>query len=450
MSTTPTNILQQVQTYQRSGLAFMENLNCFLGDICNAKFKDFEKLTANLGSSVTFDLPPRFTVSQGLVAQFQSAVQRVQTLSATQSANASFAFTAQDRIFNVEKPGDEYVNIFGEAEIKELANNIETDIANQVHSGTLIQSGANAGTLQTDSGPFRFYGDGVTAINSYQQLAQMIANFKNFGSVTHGIKVVLPDTAVPAIVGTGLNEFAMKRNDDIAMSWFVGDFGFPPVKYYQSNLLPVHTAGNVGNSISATSTNVLTVVSTNDPTGQNITQITCSGANNSDTNAIFSGDLAQFVWGVSGQPNQYFQTFIGDAVSSQPVQFRITANAASNSSGNVVLNILPALTINPVNKASGAIVITNNIVAGMKIQILPNHKCGLVLGGDAFYLAMPRLPDQSPFYTAAEPDESTGISLRLTQGSQFGQNLTGWIYDAVWGSVLVPEYSMRIAFPANT
>lgn len=44
----PNNILQQVQTYQMSNLAYLQNLNCFVST-ANTKFKNFEKLTANLG-----------------------------------------------------------------------------------------------------------------------------------------------------------------------------------------------------------------------------------------------------------------------------------------------------------------------------------------------------------------------------------------------------------------
>lgn len=83
----------------------------------------------------------------------------------------------------------------------------------------------------------------------------------------------------------------------------------------------------------------------------------------------------------------------------------------------------------------------------MQATVLPSHRCGLVVGGDALYLAMPRLPDEEPFPTAAEPDPLTGVSLRTYYGSLFGQNQRGIVFDATWGSVLVPEYSMRMAFP---
>ena len=143
---------------------------------------------------------------------------------------------------------------------------------------------------QTHSpGLIGIYGNGSTAISSYQQLAQAIMFFKNYGSVAEGIKVYLPDTVVPAVVGNGLNQFVPHRNDEIAMSWEVGDFGTPFVSYYQSNLMPIHVSGNTG-----VLQQTLTVVSTNDPTGQNVTQITVSGASASDANAVFSGDLFQF------------------------------------------------------------------------------------------------------------------------------------------------------------
>lgn len=430
------NILQQVQTYQRSGLAYLLNLNCFVSSICNTKFKDFENFGANLGSTVTFDLPPRFTTGQGLVWNYQPAVQRVQTLSASQSANVPFAFTAQERIFNVEKDTENYMREFGRSAIHELSNSIEIDVAKNANSSVTNQI---TNQMDPTSGPTRFFGDAVTAITSFQQLAQAITNFKNFGAVQHGIKFILPDMVIPSIVGSGLNQFVPHRNDEIAMSWEVGEFGTPPVTYYQSNLLPIQNAGTVGNA-----GRTLTLVSTNDPTGQNVTQLTFSDVTTTDPNSINYGDMLQFQDGVTGQPNMRLLTFIGHVPSSQPVQFRATA-AAGTVANTVVINIAPALVW-----AQGANQNLNNpLAAGMQVKALPSHRCGLIVGGDAFFLALPALPDQRPFDSYSEYDESTGVSIRFATGSQLGQNLTGFGYDAVWGSTLVPEYSMRVAIPLS-
>ena len=436
MAVFPNNILQQVQTYQRSGLALLQNLCCHIAT-ANTKFKDFDKIQANLGSVVTFDLPPRATTTAGLVAAFQPAVQRVQTLACDQANNSSFAVTSQQRIFNLEKGEEDYMRVFGKSFIAELAANVEGNIALNWASAVTSQID---GTANTYSGPYRFFGNGSTALNSYQQLAQAIMFFKNYGSVAEGIKVYLPDTVVPSIVGNGLNQFVPHRNDDIAMSWELGDFGTPLVEYYQSNLMPIHISGNVG--VNATT---LTVTGTNDPTGNNVTSITFSGAGTSDASAVLAGDLFYFNDGVSGKTNLRFLTFIGHFQSGNQVQFRATANAASDSSGNVTIQITPAL-----NWAGGQNQNVNTpIIAGMQASSPSSHRCGGILGGEAFYLAMPQLPEQSPFDTANEYDPDTGCSMRLTYGSLFGQNQTGMVYDETHGSVIVPEYSMRFVIPLS-
>lgn len=436
MAVFPNNILQTVQTYQRSSLALLLNLCCHLST-ANMKFKDFDKIQANLGSSVTYDLPPRATTVAGLVASFQPAVQRVLNLNCDQANNSSFAVTAQQRIFNLEKGEEDYMRVFGKSFIAELANLVEANVALNWASGVTSQLD---GSLNTFSGPYRFFGDGATPISSYQQLATAIMFFKNYGAVAEGIKVYLPDTVIPAIVGNGLNQFVPRRNDDIAMSWEVGDFGTPLVQYYQSNLMPIHVSGNTG-----VNAQTLTVVSVDDPTGQNVTQITVSGATASDASAVFAGDVFQFRDGVSAQPNMRYLTFIGHQPSANPVQFRATANAAATAGGLVTISITPAL-----NWAGGQDQNLNNpIAAGMQLLTFPSHRCGGILGGDALYLAMPQLPEQSPYPTANEYDPDTGASLRLTYGSLFGQNQTGMIYDETHGSVIVPEYSSRYLIPLS-
>jgi hypothetical protein len=439
------NILQQVQTYQRSSLGLLLNLCCFVST-ANTKFKDFDKIQANLGSTVTFDTPPRATTAAGLVVSWQPAVQNTVSLVCDQAFNSSFTVTAQQRIFNLEKGEDEYIEVFGKSFLAELANEVEGNLAlNSISAVPVMTVNAQGqsvptGALHTESGPFRYFGDGNTQLTSYNQLAQMIMLFKNYGSVSHGIKVYLPDTVYPAVVGTGLNQFAPERNNENAMSWEIGEFGTPRVKYYQSNLLPIQYAGNVGNL-----NQTLTLVSTNDPTGQNVTQLTFSGASASDANAIMSGDLFQFNDGVGAFAPMRYLTYIGHKVSANKVQMRAIANAASNAAGLVTINLSW-----PLNWAGGQIQNLNQALQpGMQVTVLPSHKAGLVVGGDAFYIAMPQLPDQRPFDTANEYDEETQVSVRMTYGSVFGANQKGIIYDETHGSLAVQQYCMRVIIPLS-
>lgn len=423
----PNNILQTVTTYQKAELAWL--LNSFCGiRLANKKFQNFNSLTANLGDSVSFDLAPRYVGYNGLVITQQPSQQRVQTLTCTQATNVSSGYTDQQFIFNVR----DYMDRFGEAAMKELGSIIEADIWKNIVTGVRINDpqNANFGAVQTNSGPYRFFGDGVTQINSYGQLAQAVANFNDFGAAKNKMRGVLPETVIPGIITTGLQQFVMNRNERDAMSWELGQFA--GTEWYQSNLLPIHVAGTLGQAGTT-----LTVVSIN-AAG---TEITCSGAG-TDANAVKIGDMGQFQDGVVGQPNMRFLHFIGHSVSAQPVQFNVTADAAS-SAGSVVLSVNPPL----LSAAGPNQNINNAIAAGMQIKLLPSHRAGVLYSGDQLYLAMPQLPDQSPFTTVNTMDKDSGASIRHYFGSQFGQNNRAYVRDSIWGSTMVPENAMRIIFP---
>lgn len=414
-SPTADNILQQVQTYQMSNLAYLQNLNCFIAT-ANTRFKDFDKIEANLGSTVTFDLPPRFVTANSLVATFQAAAQRVQTLSVNNAYNTSYVFSAEQFIFNVK----DYMEKFGKAATVELGAQIEANVA-----------------LNCETGPFRFYGNGVTQINSFQQLAQALAMFRNFGAATSNAKGYLSDVAIPSIVNSGLQQFALNRNNELANSWELGKFS--NCEWYQSNLLPIHTAGTEGIQAS-----VLTVVSTTLNAAGQVTAITFSGTNAAnDANSVKIYDKFQFNDGVAGQPNLRYLTFTGHQPSANPVQFMATANATSTAGSQVTVSIYP-----PLQAIAGANQNLNTaIVAGMQVSVLPSHRAGMITAGDPLFLAMPRLPEEVPFPTSSKTDPDTGVSMRMYYGSKFGENQRGMIHDVIWGSTLVPEYSMGIIFP---
>ncbi len=440
MSTVPANILQTVQTYQKAELGWLLNEFYAIHET-NKKFKNFNSLTANLGDTVTFDTTPRFISYAGLVITEQPSVQRVQSLVCSQSWNSSQGYTDQQFIFNVR----EYMERFGMAAMKELGTRVETDILKNIVSGVRINDpqNSNFGALQFNSGPFRFYGDGVTPINSYTQLAQAVANFEDFGAAMHKLQGVIPTVAYPGIVGTGLNQFAMKRNDETSFSWDIGDFA--GCDWFKSNLLPTHVSGTIGNT--ASPNNQMTVVSTNDPTGENVTSITFTEpTSGSDANAIKAGDLFQFMDGVTGKPNMRFLTFIGHVPCNQPVQFRAIADAATVA-GAVTVQIQTINGVGLVWAQNQNQNLNNTITAGMKVVPLPSHKAGVIHSGDQFYLAMPTLPDQSPFTTSNLQDPDSGASIRHYFGVQFGQNNRAYVRDIIYGSCMVAENSMRLIFP---
>lgn len=443
MSTTPVNILQNVQLYIRSELQWLDNEYWGISN-ANKSLEEFNDRPGNLGDVITFDCTPRYISYAGLVITEQPSVQRLQSLICSQASNVSAAYTDEQFIFNVEQ----YMDRFGISAAKEIGANIESDILLNIVSG-VVGNNPNSpqfGQAQINSGPFRFFGNSTDPINSYQQLAQAWANFTAFGASSHMKRGVIPIDLVPAIVGTGLNQFAPERNNDIARAWELGSYAGLDVKWGVSNLLPIHISGFVQNA--AAPNNVWTVISTNDPTGQNVTQITASEPTSSTAaNAVLAGDLFQFNDGVSGQPNQRFLTFIGHRPTRLRVQFRAIANA------NTVAGVA-TIQVQTINNGIGLVWaqnqnqnINNPIAAGMQFTGLPSHQAGWMDAGNSFYLAMPKLPNQSPFETVYFKDKESGASLRHYWGVQFGKDNRSYVRDSTWGSTLISEDSMRLAFP---
>lgn len=382
----------------------------------NTKYKNFDKITANLGDTVTFDKTPRFTSTNSLVLAYQPADQRVQSLTVNQPFSVSYEFNTSQFIFQAR----EYMERFGKFAIAELGAKIEMNIAQNCITNT-----------------YRFYGDGVTPINSYNQLAFALAQFRAYGAVGTDTKGYIDSLAEPAIVGSGLNQFVTGRNEQIARSWEIGEFS--DCKWHRSNLLPIHQAGTVGDAQIT-----LTVVSaTYNGVAGAIDSITFSGAPANDPVALRQYDKLWFVNGIAGIPQINYLTFIGHNPSSTPVQCQVTADAASNGAGNVTVFLNPQLQVLPTNYQN----INTAVIPGMKVKVLPSHRAGLITSGNPLFVAMPQLPDQVPFPTANMVDPETGVSIRQYYGTVFGQDLRAMAYDCILGSTLVDEMSMMLAFP---
>lgn len=423
------NELQQVITYNESGLALLENLNCFLAT-ANTKFSKFnDDVPKNLGDTVSFDLAPRFNTVNSLVIGIGPANQRVQNLIVDGQASTSYAFTNQQFIFNAR----EYMERWGRSAVAEIGAQVESDIASVAEQYT-----------------YRFYGDGVTPISTPLQLAQSLAFFDEFGSIKTDKKAYLSNLSIPNIINSSLAQFVPMRNDREAMSWELGEFA--QCKWYRSNLLPIHVAGTIGNAALT-----LQVVSTDVDANGAVVAITFKGVTGSplpasDANAIKAYDKFVFNDGVGALPNLRFRTFIGGKPSQAPVQFSAQFDAATGAGVDPTVKVflgtkagsLPLLAGNPLTTAFG---INNQIVAGMQVTVLPSHRCGLLTSGNPLMIAMPKLPQQTPFPTSVQQDPDTGVSIRQYFGTLFGQNQQVMVHDCIWAKTLVPENSQMFAFP---
>jgi len=170
----------------------------------------------------------------------------------------------------------------------------------------------------------------------------------------------------------------------------------------------------------------------------------------SQTGAFKAGDILTFGDNttVGGTAKLRFLTFVGHKPSIQKVQVRILADADTDGSGVATITVSPALIGPTLASTLGARNqnINKDIAATMTATVTTSHRAGMIVGGDALYVGMPRLPDEDPFKTAVSTDMDTGVSMRTYYGSTFGQNQRGMVHDVLYGYTAVPEYMMRLTF----
>jgi hypothetical protein len=410
------NILQNVQTYQQSDLGPLYICNPLIFT-ANKMFDDFQNFSGNLGDSVSFDKPIKLIGQDSLVADFEPIVQRTQTLTVNKSFNVSIQGNAQQFIFNI----DAYMDRIGLPAIRRIGGRISQDVANLFETNT-----------------YRCYGDGRAPINSFAQLDQALEGMRDYGDPGFPTRGYLPNTVISAIINSGINQFVPQRNEEIAQTWMLGDFA--ACSWYRVTNMPKHISGAFGNIDPATLALTVSSISADGTT------ITFTSAGGSESQALAAYDIITF--DLNNAKGLFFLQFTQYNTTSQKVQVKVVADAAS-SGGTVTATVFPALVsaVDRPDDNNKNINISFADFVGTTAMVTASHNVGGIVGGNALFLAMPRLPDQFPFPSSQEVDEETGVSMRVYYGNIPTQNVMGLVHDVIWGKTLVEEYALRLAFP---
>lgn len=409
----PTNILQAVQTVQNKALVMVQNSSPVFSN-GDKRFDNFQNFQGQLGDSVSYLKQARATVVRSLTWAEQPSVQRIQTLACDRPYSSSYQYTNQQFLFNVDPLN--WNKSWIKSAILNLATEMEKDVCNDF-------------TIY----PYRFYGDGRTPITTFNELQTILMRFRNWGSAMNTAKCFLPDFAIPSFVTSGLNQFALDRNNELANSWEISEYS--NCKFMQSNLLARHIAGSEGQANS-----ILTVSGVTKDSAGLITAISFTGVSApNDANSVKKGDRFQ----ITTAGTNLLQ-FVGYGQSVQPIQFMAAADAASIS-GTVTVQL--ATPLYPGQSLSDAISINTDIINGMTANVANSHVAACIYDGDAHQIANPQLPDQDPFATSWSTDPDTGASIRVTFGAQLGQGTSRLGIDAIDGSTMNPDLCMTILFP---
>ena len=405
--TAPASNLIQVQRYLDANLGMFVNQSCaFDPRISNMKFKNFENEVGQLGASVLIEKPFRARAGDGLVITEQGVEMRSQTLVTDKAKHVARAFNTEDFVYTVEQ----YMDKIGMSAMRELGSVVEAD----VFSG-LLSSG------------YRFYGDGNTAFNSPNQMALALAYFRDYGSVNSDFVGIIDGITEASLIGGGATQFALNRNNEELNSWELGPFS--GCNWFRSNELPIHTAGTCGQN--GTQITFASINAAGD-------EITFSGAG-TETGFFKEGDLLWF------DTNVKFLKFVGHTPSQSDVQVRITEDADS-SGGNVTAKIYPALKYDATGFDTEAN-LSRALTTSDTAKVANSHRRAVIMSGKPLMIAMPKLPDESPYVTAYATDNETGVSLRMYQGAKYGQNSRGMVHDVLYGYEFIHEQIFFLCIP---
>lgn len=410
------NQVVNVVSLNRSMLAKLLN-NCVAVNTANRKYDYVMTIpgqNGQYGRTLQYTVPPDAVIQYTLGVNFTNTNFPTRTISVDRYRSAAYAFNMSDYQFNTRT----FMQDYGSAHAAALGQSVESDI--------LTVAVKNC---------YRYFGDGINSIGSFQQMALATTIMTERGDAEQK-KAYISATMDTQMVSSGMNLFRPVTNDQMGKKWTVGNY--QDVDYYKSRRLPILYAGNAGNDQLT-----LTVLSFVQDADGFVTQITFSGAGTTDPEAIHKYDKATFLDNVSGFPNIRFMAKYDPVPVDAPVQFMATAASGSDGSGHVSVNIFPGL------KASTGLGqnISSPIQVGMQVTFLPTCRLGFMTMGDALYLVNPPLPDQDPYKTSFVRDPNSGVGLQMVTGAQFNSGDLGNIHRIWYGYDLVPDYGYALAIP---
>lgn len=419
MSSTPNdNVFVNVQTYQPYACAYLRHSSPLIYD-ANRKFDQFQDFTGNLGNTVLFQKQLLLKPTKSLVYNWEQTVQRTISLTVDKPLSVPLQYSAEQLVFN---DAEAFMKDYGgKAAMNCMSGEIETTLAELAETETFLH-----------------FGNGRTEINSYVQLSSALRKMRNYGNTLGDAKAYIPDFAVDKIINAGQNQFTLDRNNITANSWDLGSFA--KCDWRISSFLKKHIAGSEGQ---ANSTLTVVGVDTDPEDPTKVVAITFSGASAaSDPDSVKKGD--KFTFNLSADT---YMTILGSGgkASASLVQFSAAANAASNGSSEVTVTLN-----NPLIASGNQQNITKQIAAGMTVSVADSHYVGLITQGDPLFLAMPRLPNTDPYKMKQDYDMDSGISVRFSYGTIYGQNIYGYAFDAIYGGQLNGENAMAVLFPLSS
>lgn len=411
------NNLQTVERYIYEGLGILQNRLC-LGSTSNNYFDDFQNFVGNLGETVKIQKPYRMFSQSGLSATTdQDIVERVSTLTVSEQNHVRFTTSNLEQLFNDYALNSRKLNMLRESSIAALSTRVESNLWGEVVDKT-----------------YRSYT--FDSNINYTQIARAKAQFETFGAPSGDFKIYLPTEIIPFLIGNGLGQFTPIRNDRDVNSWQLGNF--QGVDFYSSNLIKQHIAGIAGIDQD------LLVFNSIDGTG---TQVTFDFTKGDTVGYFKAGDIIEFERTVNAGVSLNAVTFTEYEDTTLPVQVRVVADA-DLTTNQVTVTVEPALIATSPSQDQS---INRALVGAVdKAKAKDSHVAALLVSGNGFYVAFPKLPPLPPYPTVIVQDPDTAVALRMRYGAvDYAEPNVSSTIDLIYGKELIPEYAMRLIIPLS-
>ena len=398
-------------------LRILHNNSAFLGNI-NTEFEDqFAKKGLKAGSVINVRRPVQLTVRDGAVASIQDVNETTVPITMEQEFGIDWAFSDYDLTLSI----DEFTKRYLEPAGKRLAAELDARIATRFYRGVANFSGT-AGTTPSTA-------------QSVLDAAVLLDN--NACPRDDNRMLALTPLANAKLVGgmSGLFNDQATQGRQLKTGMMATNLG---LDFIMSQNLPTHTVGGLGGTplVNGANQGLINAGATDNPYAATTSLIT-DGWTAAAANRLKRGDVFTIAGVFSVNPETKQSTGLLQ-------QFVVTADAASDGSGNLTATIYPAIIAGGAYQNVTARPADNAAITVLTGSANTSYGQNILFHRDAFTLVTADMEVPNGM-DMAEKAMYEGVALRFVRGFDITNNRRICRFDMLAGyGLLRPEWAVRL------
>ena len=398
-------------------LRILHNNSAFLGNI-NTEFEDqFAKKGLKAGSVINVRQPVQYTVRNGAAANIQDVNESTVPITMEQEFGIDWAFSDYDLKLSI----DEFTKRYLEPAGKRLAAELDARIATRFYRGVANFSGT-AGTTPSTA-------------QSVLDAAVLLDN--NACPRDDNRMLALTPLANAKLVGgmSGLFNDQATQGRQLKTGMMATNLG---LDFIMSQNLPTHTVGGLGGTplVNGANQGLINSGATDNPYASSTSLIT-DGWTAAAANRLKRGDVFTIANVFSVNPETKQSTGLLQ-------QFVVTADAASDGSGNLTATIYPAIIAGGAYQNVTARPADNAAITVLTGSANTSYGQNILFHRDAFTLVTADMEVPNGM-DMAEKAMYEGVALRFVRGFDITNNRRICRFDMLAGyGLLRPEWAVRL------